>query len=191
MKSAHKPGRLRVIGGQWRSRIVEFSDAKDLRPTPDRVRQTVFDWLSPRIEGARCLDLYAGSGAMGIEALSRGASHSCFVDQGQAQINSIGAALAKLGAEEGARQLICAEAGAFLASDTQLYHVIFVDPPYQSAQHSQILAQIEARLAPDHRVYVEWSGPRPELSPDWQWLREKRAGRVSFGLLKFNRGESA
>ena len=86
------PGRLRIIGGQWRSRLVDFDADEGVRPTPDRVRQTLFDWLSPLIEGARCLDLFAGSGALGLEALSRGAAEVTFVEQGAAQAAAIRAA---------------------------------------------------------------------------------------------------
>lgn len=189
MKAVRKPGRLRVIGGIWRSRVVEFSDAQGLRPTPDRVRQTVFDWLAPRIEGARCLDLYAGSGAMGIEALSRGASHACFVDRGRPQIDAISRSLESLQALDSAR-LVCAEAKSFVQSDHHQYNAIFVDPPYASDELEAVVPLLEPLLAIDHRVYVEWTGPRPTFPPAWEWLREKQAGRVSFGLLKMNRGES-
>src|SRR3546814_21160879 len=87
------PGKLRVIGGEWRSRVIEFDAANGVRPTPDRIRQTLFDWLAPRIDGARCLDLFAGSGALGIEALSRGAASCCFVEEGRKQASAIRTAL--------------------------------------------------------------------------------------------------
>src|SRR3546814_1291717 len=79
------PGKLRVIGGEWRSRVIEFDAANGVRPTPDRIRQTLFDWLAPRIDGARCLDLFAGSGALGIKALSRGAASCCFVEESRSE----------------------------------------------------------------------------------------------------------
>ena len=189
MNATRKPGRLRIIGGKWRSRIVEFSEQDGVRPTPDRVRQTLFDWVAPRIEGARCLDLFAGSGAMGLEALSRGASHVSFVDRGRAQTDAIRSALSRLQGAEEAR-VICADASAFVAADHERYNLIFVDPPYQSSDLAQIVPKLESHLALDHRVYVEWAGDRPEFPAAWEWLREKRAGRVSFGLLRFGRGET-
>ena len=177
-------GELRIIGGQWRSRRVAFEAADGVRPTPDRVRQTVFDWLAPRIEGARCLDLFAGSGAMGLEALSRGAGFVRFVDSGRAQIARIGDALQRLGERERA-ELQAGDALAELSRPpTKRYDVVFLDPPYGGDLLGRALATVGNVLAPEARVYVEWPGhDRPVLSPEFDWIREKSAGRVSFGLF--------
>lgn len=183
-----KPGTLRIIGGQWRSRQFLIAPGDTVRPTPDRVRQTLFDWLAPRIEGARCLDLFAGSGALGLEALSRGAASSCFVDTGAAQISAIRDAARKLQAEASI-ELVQADVRAFLNGAPRSFNVVFADPPYQSGQLPEVLRLLVPWLAADHRVYVEWEGQAPVLGPGWEWLREKRAGRVSFGLLCHRTGE--
>lgn len=185
-------GELRIIGGQWRSRRVAFEAADGVRPTPDRVRQTLFDWLAPRIEGARCLDLFAGSGALGLEALSRGAALVRFVDNGRAQMARIGEALQRLGATDRAEM----HAGDALAELSRpgaaRYDVVFLDPPYGSDLLERALPRVPGVLVVDARVYVEWpDDARPELPPDCSWVREKSAGRVSFGLFTHEQGSRA
>jgi 16S rRNA (guanine966-N2)-methyltransferase len=177
-------GELRIIGGQWRSRRVAFEAADGVRPTPDRVRQTVFDWLAPRIEGARCLDLFAGSGAMGLEALSRGAAFVRFVDSGRAQVARIGEALQRLGGTERAELHAGDALSEFSRAPPKPYDVVFLDPPYGSDLLARALSGVSAVLAADARVYVEWPGEgKPALPADFEWIREKSAGRVSFGLF--------
>ena len=133
-------GKLRVIGGQWRSRIIDFDAADGVRATPDRVRQTVFDWLSPMIEGARCLDLFAGSGAMGIEALSRGAAHCTFVDQGTRQCNRIKSSLLALKAQH--TDVVPMDAVYFLQQTWHRYQVVFLDPPFESDLLARALIEL-------------------------------------------------
>ena len=182
--SARPLGELRIIGGQWRSRRVAFEAADGVRPTPDRVRQTVFDWLAPRIEGARCLDLFAGSGALGLEALSRGAGFVRFVESGRAQVARIGEALQRLGGTDRA-ELHAGDALAELSrAQAKRYDVVFLDPPYASDLLARALQNITAVLAEDARVYVEWpEDRRPGLPANCEWVRDKSAGRVSFGLF--------
>lgn len=176
-------GTLRIIGGQWRSRLIDFDAQDGVRPTPDRVRQTVFDWLAPQIEGAVCLDLFAGSGALGMEALSRGAGHVSFVDAGRAQIERIQANLRKLGADQG--HVINDSAEAWLRRTSLRFEVVFIDPPYdQGAQLDALMQLLPRVLKPDNRVYLEWrTGGEPLLPEGWFWLRRKQAGQVSYGLL--------
>ena len=182
-------GALRIIGGEWRSRIVHFdADPKTgLRATPDRVRQTVFDWLHPVIDGALCLDLFAGSGAMGIEALSRGAGHCTFIDTGRAQVQDIRHALATF---KGAERATVIQADALrwlhaptLASGTQGFDVVFLDPPFDSALLAQALPLLAPLLKPAHRVMLEWGSEQPpELTAGFEWLKQKQAGAVGYGL---------
>lgn len=180
-------GQLRIIGGEWRSRLIDFDAAAGVRPTPDRVRQTLFDWLTPLLPGSRVLDLFAGSGALGMEALSRGAGQARFIEQGSAQSAAIRRSLAKLGAGDRA-ETIQADALGWLASAgtrTALhYDIVFLDPPYDSDLLGQALQALPPLLAGTHRIYVEW--PKTRL-PDWpagfQLIREKAAGQVSYGLL--------
>ena len=176
------PGKLRIIGGEWRSRLVEFEAGAGVRPTPDRVRQTLFDWLAPRVAGARCLDLFAGSGALGLEALSRGAAHVTFVDGGAAQCAAIRAALATLGALDRA-EVRDGDALGFLAGATGPYDIAFLDPPFDTELLAPALAALPRVLRPGAAVYAE-----RHRGGTWAWpagytvLRDKKAGQVSYAL---------
>ncbi|MGQ0587315.1 MAG: 16S rRNA (guanine(966)-N(2))-methyltransferase RsmD [Gammaproteobacteria bacterium] len=181
-------GKLRIIGGEFRSRIVEFDPGTKVRPTPDRVRQTLFDWLAPLIAGASCLDLFAGSGALGFEALSRGAAHVTFVDSGARQAAAIRAALQKLGAA-GRAEVRNEDALAFLRSaPPPAFDVVFLDPPFDAGLLGPALAALPGVLAADARVYAEWhrAGPLP-WPPGYAPVRGKKAGQVSYALATFNR----
>ncbi len=183
---AREAGKLRVIGGQWRSRLIEFEAAEGVRPTPDRVRQTVFDWLAPVIEGARCLDLFAGSGAMGIEALSRGAAHCTFVDQGSRQCMKIKVALQLLKAQH--TDVTAIDAVFFLQQTWHRYDVVFIDPPFSSNLLSQTLLELPKVLHADHRIYLEWPSNQPPPLPEhYVLLREKQAGQVGYGLAQYRK----
>lgn len=178
-------GKLRIIGGQWRSRIVDFVDGDGVRPTPDRVRQTLYDWLAPYIEGAEVLDLFAGSGALGLEALSRGAAWVTFCERGAEQAQAIRSALQKLGAHNA--QVRQDEALSLLARETRQYDLVLLDPPYASPLLQQALDALPARLKAHNRVYFEWPrGQPPQLAAGWSLLREKQAGQVCFGLASWS-----
>lgn len=184
-------GRLRIIGGEWRSRVIAFVAGEGVRPTPDRVRQTLFDWLAPRVEGATCLDLFAGSGALGLEALSRGARRNCFVEQGAAQCAAIRIALEQLQAQARA-SLICSDALRWAANEArqsapERFDLVFLDPPYARELLQTALVLLPPLLKTDNRIYIEWPGDaRPQLPAGFEWLREKKAGQVSFGLLTYS-----
>lgn len=186
-------GQLRLIGGAWRSRRVAFDAGNGVRPTPDRVRQTLFDWLAPRIEGAVCLDLFAGSGALGLEALSRGAAQVQFVEYGPAQCRAIREAIRLLEAVSRA-PLAQAEALGWLraaAARAERYEMVFLDPPYAAGLLEPALQALPPLLREDNRIYLEWPGAaRPDLPRGYTWLREKQAGGVSFGLVTFALGET-
>jgi 16S rRNA (guanine966-N2)-methyltransferase len=176
---------VRIIAGSWRGRRLPVADAPGLRPTTDRVRETLFNWLQDITPGARCLDLFAGSGALGLEALSRGAAQCTFVDLDARNLRQIGAVLAELGAgERGACVPGCAS--AFLGQPQSPYDLIFVDPPFGSGMLTQIALQLEqsgARHA-QTRIYVERDRHDRDstLPTHWQALREKCAGSVRYGL---------
>jgi 16S rRNA (guanine966-N2)-methyltransferase len=180
-------GKLRIIGGEHRSRIVEFDPAAGVRPTPDRVRQTLFDWLAPIIAGARCLDLFAGSGVLGLEALSRGAGHVTFVETGAPQAAAIRAALAKLGVAARA-EVRNEDALAFLRHRPlipggQEFDIAFLDPPFDTELLAPALGALPRVLNPGARIYAEWHRadalPWP---PGYAVIREKKAGQVSYAL---------
>lgn len=195
------PGRLRIIGGEFRSRIVEFAAAPGVRATPDRVRQTLFDWLAPVIDGARCVDLFAGSGALGLEALSRGAAHVTFVETGAPQVATIRAALATLMAGDRAT-VVAGDALGFLSLDTrpaaatldERFDIAFLDPPFDAGLLAPALAALPRALSADARVYAEWhrAGALP-WPAGYAVLREKKAGQVSYALAAYageKRGET-
>ena len=175
------PNRVRIIGGRWRSRIVKFPPAMSLRPTPDRVRETLFNWLGQRLDGLKCLDLFAGSGALGFEALSRGAARVVMVERDRETANALRDSARELDAA--GADIVQAEALAFLATDRETYDVVFLDPPYASDLAQRALDQLAPRLAPAARVYVETAAA---LSPGgaWRVLREDRAGAVRYALFE-------
>jgi 16S rRNA (guanine966-N2)-methyltransferase len=185
------PGKLRIIGGEWRSRTIEFDGDSGVRPTPDRVRQTVFDWLAPVITGARCLDLFAGSGALGMEALSRGAAHCTFVENGGRQAALIKAALLHFKAPATRWDVTGMDAVYFLDQSWHRYHVVFVDPPYDTSLLGRALEELPRVLVPSqNRIYLEWpAGKPPTLAAGYELLREKQAGQVCFGLATYHAPE--
>jgi len=184
--------RVRVIGGQWRSRLLRFPAAPALRPTPDRVRETLFNWLGQDLSGRACLDLFAGSGALGFEAASRGAHPVTLVERDRRIAESLQAtarALQADGPEGRAVEVVRADALEFLQYDRRSYDVIFVDPPYafweQAGQSLTLLfTRLAPRLAPTACVYLE--APRfPDLPSGWRSLKRGRAGAVHFQLLQY------
>ena len=173
--------RVRIIAGKWRSRIVKFPAAAALRPTPDRVRETLFNWLGQRLDGLACLDLFAGSGALGFEALSRGASRVVMVERDRgvaAGLRESGKALEAEGLD-----VVEGEALAYLDRTRERFDVAFLDPPYASDLAMRALAKLRAHLNPGARVYVE-SADALTLPPEWRTLREDRAGAVRYALLE-------
>jgi len=190
VNSSKAPGAIRIIGGQWRSRTVAVADAPGLRPTPDRVRETLFNWLQFSLAGARCLDLFAGSGILGLEALSRGAAAVTALecDAGAAALLRRNAAT--LHAD--ALQVLQQDALHWLAQGpgTAPYDIAFIDPPFaaQLQQRSCALLHAQQWLAPGARVYLEAAQPLDglPLPPGWALVRHKRAGEVHYGLCEAN-----
>lgn len=180
---------LRIIGGEWRGRKLRFPDAPDLRPTPDRVRETIFNWLMPVIHGARCLDLFAGSGALGLEALSRGASFTTFVDDNKKVVEALHEHLDLLNANDKA-DVLQVDGAEFLKKEAKLYDVVFLDPPYQLKLMEKIVPLLEENgwLADNAMLYLEIEKRQslPELPANWQQLKEKIAGEVNYYLFQRN-----
>jgi len=177
-------GRFRVIGGRWRGRRLDFPALTGVRPTGDRVRETLFNWLQPVISGASCLDLFAGSGALGIEALSRGAAEVLFVDRQPDLVEAIRGHLESLGADRG--RCFCGEAGSFLGGQGRPFDIIFLDPPFGGADWPALCRRLSSGgwLKPGARVYMEDSASSglPSLPEDWTLLRTARAGNVGYHL---------
>jgi 16S rRNA (guanine966-N2)-methyltransferase len=185
-KGHGRQSQLRIIGGQWRGRKLGFAPEPGLRPTTDRVRETLFNWLAPHIHGARCADLFAGSGALGLEALSRGAAHCDFVDVSARVTQQISRILETLGAADRA-SCHCAEAAQFLAQATGAFDLVFVDPPFGSSLATSTCQALsrEGLLAGGALVYVETAAdnPPPAVPQGWTQHRCKASGGVSYRLF--------
>lgn len=154
-----------------------------MRPTPNRVRETLFNWLAPRVVGARCLDLFAGSGALGLEALSRGAGHVTFVEQQREVARALQAQLTFWQAS--GYELVQTEANGWLAhAAMQAFDIVFLDPPFAAGLSSKLLALLRqhARLAPGAVIYLEQPADA-EPPPGWTVHRAGRAGAVGYYLL--------
>lgn len=181
---------LRIIGGSWRGRRLRFPAAALIRPTPDRVRETLFNWLGARVAGARCLDLFAGSGALGLEALSRGAAHVTFVERDAAAARELRATLAAWEARDA--RVERRDARAFLARGAQPFDVVFLDPPFASGLLAEAAALLEGNgwLGATALIYVECSARAgvPPLPARWLPLKAKRAGEVGYHL--YARGQA-
>ncbi|NHA15684.1 16S rRNA (guanine(966)-N(2))-methyltransferase RsmD [Thioalkalivibrio sp. XN279] len=182
-----RPGQFRIIGGEWRSRRLAVPALEDVRPTPDRVRETVFNWLAPVIAGARCLDLYAGSGALGLEALSRGAGEVIFVDQAPAALRQLAANLELLRCDRG--RTVRMDAAGYLEGPATRFDVVFLDPPYRRGMLAPALARLVARgwVGAASVVYLEHEAGAapPALPPGWVLARSAAAGQVRYHLARF------
>jgi 16S rRNA (guanine966-N2)-methyltransferase len=186
--SAARAGRarvLRIIGGRWRGRKLRFPASAAIRPTPDRVRETLFNWLARASSGAQCLDLFAGSGALGLEALSRGAAHVTFVEQDAAAARELRARLAEWQAQDA--RVEQADALRYLERAARAFDIVFLDPPFAAGLLDRAAALLEARgwLRRGTLIYVECAARTglPSLPPSWQPLKAKRAGEVGYHLF--------
>jgi 16S rRNA (guanine966-N2)-methyltransferase len=179
-----KANRVRIVGGEWRSRYINFPDGRDLRPTPDRVRETLFNWLGQDLTDKCCLDLYAGSGALGFEAASRGAERVVLVERERTVCTALEASCAALKAAQ--VTVVRADALEFLRSengDSGVYDVVFLDPPFADNPWDTLFARLIPRLKPNALVYRESGGK--QTAPDgWEVHRQSRAGQVNYQLLK-------
>jgi 16S rRNA (guanine966-N2)-methyltransferase len=184
---------IRVIGGAMRGRRWRFPDIPDIRPTPDRVRETLFNWLGTHVVGARCLDLFAGSGALGLESLSRGASGVVFVEQHAAIVRALGAVTEEWNVR--GAEVVRADAFSYLRGTAQPFDIVFLDPPFSAGLLTPAAALLEERgwLAPNALIYLESAArePRPALPETWKELKAKQAGEVGYHLLARNPGGSA
>lgn len=184
-KSAEPDGELRIIGGQWRGRKLRFPSLPGLRPSPDRVRETLFNWLAPEISGARCLDLFAGSGALGLEALSRGAGFCQFIDAANEATKRIEAHLTLLSCRDA--QVQRGDTLQWLKqSAATTFNMVFLDPPFRQDLLNECCALLDANgwLTKRAWIYIESASdePPPVVPASWQLHRDKRAGQVAYRL---------
>jgi 16S rRNA (guanine966-N2)-methyltransferase len=187
MSGARKagPGRIRIIGGSLRNSRLQVPDLPGLRPTPERVRETLFNWLAPVIEGARCLDLCAGTGALGIEAWSRGAASVQFVERDTRAAKALRENLTRLRIDH--NPVTTLDADTFLHGAAHAFDLVFLDPPFALGLWAELARQLEAGgwLAANALIYVESSlADVPDLPPNWSLHREGRAGEVRFALYR-------
>ena len=181
---------IRIIGGQWRSRRLPILADTGVRPTSDRIRETLFNWLQGTVEGARCLDLFAGSGALGFEALSRGAGHVTLVDEDLRVVQQLQQNAATLDTEQA--EVIWQQADEFLLgaipANGKPYDIVFLDPPFREnlLGHSCELLDRCGWLADSALIYLESDYRRdfPELLPGWRVINDKKTGQVAYRLIK-------
>lgn len=179
------PGRLRIVAGNWRSRVLQIADVPGLRPTSERIRETLFNWLLPSIEGARCLDLFAGTGALGLEALSRGAGHAVFVDNAPKAVSALKQNVESLGATNAEIQSM--DAFDYVRGASEPFDILFVDPPFADERLSEVCSLVAENglLAPGATVYLEQdrASAEPDLPDGWEIIKNKTAGNVRYLLV--------
>jgi len=181
------PGRLRIVAGKWRSRLLPVADVEGLRPTSERIRETLFNWLAPTIAGAACLDLFAGSGALGLEALSRGAASVVFIEKSRTATQALEDCLRTLDDDLGTvRQM---DALSYLDSSASVgYDLVFLDPPFASDMAADLCRLLEKGgwLRPAAHIYLEQDKNHklPDLPNGWQVVKEKTTGKVRYSLIR-------
>lgn len=185
---------MRIIGGRWKRTPIPVPDLPGLRPTPDRVRETVFNWLGQDLTGWRCLDLYAGTGALGLEAASRGAAQVVFVEREPRAVQALRRLCERLGPES--LQIVQADASSWLERWPGTFDLVLLDPPFQSDALQRLLPRVSRVLAPGGLVYVEspqaLADPRGLLAAlsQWELHRAGRAGQVHYHLLRHARADA-
>lgn len=172
--------RIRIIGGQWRSRLIEVAESTGLRPTPDRVRETLFNWLGQDLSGCRCLDLFAGSGALGFEAASRGAEEVVMVESAPKVLAHLRQAKTTLAAHQ--VKVVASDALAYLAGAHEQFDVIFLDPPYKLGWLDKLAPKLGAVIGDATRLYVESEYAVEQLC-GLSSIKSGRAGQVHYQLL--------
>jgi 16S rRNA (guanine966-N2)-methyltransferase len=175
-------GKVRIIAGEYRGRRIVVPTRPGLRPTPDRVRETLFNWLGQWLPGLACLDLFAGSGALGFEAASRGAKRVVMVENDREIFANLQRSCAAIRAAQ--VDLVYGDAFDFLDRGADKFDLVFLDPPFRQNALPAVLKRLPARLAARARVYVESAAPL-RVEEQWKELRASRAGQVSYQLLEW------
>ncbi|MCH9694238.1 MAG: 16S rRNA (guanine(966)-N(2))-methyltransferase RsmD [Gammaproteobacteria bacterium] len=180
-----RQGRLRIVAGNWRSRLLEITDADGLRPTSERIRETLFNWLTGDLYDASCLDLCAGTGALGLEALSRGAAAAVFLEPARDAAKVLRTNIASL--EAAGAEVIEMDARDFLKSSRDtVFDIVFIDPPFAAGMHAELCRLLVERgwLADGAKIYLEMDrdGAEFALPGNWQILKDKTAGKVRYML---------
>jgi len=186
MVSKHQRGSLRIIAGRWKRQTIRFVGPDDLRPTPNAVRETLFNWLAPVIEGASCLDLFSGSGALGFEAASRGAGRVDLVDHDRNVYRQLVHTRDTLSASQ--VHIHYKDALAFLAATTDHFNIVFLDPPFHGRFTARIITALERSSALKTKSLIYLETPKqdnqPNLPKTWRLYREKKTGRAAYRLYE-------
>jgi 16S rRNA (guanine966-N2)-methyltransferase len=185
MRANQQPNQLRIIAGTWRGRKLAFAPVAGLRPTPDRVRETLFNWLGASVRGACCLDLFAGSGALGLEAASRGAAEVVLVDADPLVARTLRDQLRLLDAQQ--VRVVQADCERYLRSVPEVFDLVFLDPPFHRGMLPACMRLLEQGgwLAPDAWIYIESERePQPSLPANWAAHRSKATGQVRYRLVR-------
>lgn len=172
---------VRIIGGQWRGRKLAVFQSEVLRPTPNRVRETLFNWLGQILTDQTCLDLFAGSGALGFEAASRGATRVVMIEQAPKIVGLLQQHVQMLGSTT--TEVIQSDAWQWLRSSKETFDIIFLDPPFHKNWVPELLPLLPALLKPNGLVYCETMTGVPDLA-GWRVLKRNRAGQVHYELLE-------
>lgn len=179
--SAHQ---IRIIGGKWRGRKISFETDEEVRPTPSRVRETLFNWLTLDLQGATCLELFAGSGALSVEALSRRARHVTLVDRSERVCQQLSATMASLDVGSHENTIYRGTAEKFIMDNKSRYDIVFLDPPFRGDALTRLEPLLPAILTADSVVYVEAGGLLPDVFAGLPVFRSKRAGAVYYSLYR-------
>jgi 16S rRNA (guanine966-N2)-methyltransferase len=186
--SKYQRGSLRIIAGQWKRKTIRFVGPDDLRPTPNAVRETLFNWLAPVIKDASCLDLFSGSGALGFEAASRGAGRVDLVDHDPSVYQQLVYTRDALSANQ--VHIHCEDALAFLATTANRFNIVFLDPPFRNRFAGRVITALErsGALKPQSLIYLETpkQDSKPNLPETWRLYREKKTGRVAYCLYELD-----
>lgn len=175
---------LRIIGGQWKGRRLKVPSIRDLRPSPDPVRETLFNWIGSYVPGARAVDLFAGTGSLGFEALSRGASHVTFVDKNRLAVSSLRKACHQFDIDAPQATVVSANCLRWLKENPSEWDIAFIDPPFREPhQYGRVLKVLEQCLTPNGIVYVEFNRRESIERQDFRVWKTSTSGEVQFEVL--------
>lgn len=176
---------LRIIGGKWKGHRLKVPSSKAIRPTPDAVRETLFNWLGSSVAGAKVVDLFAGTGSLGFEALSRGAAHATFVEKNRRSVSMLRKACEKFDLDATEASVISANSIGWLKSSNSKWDIVFVDPPFGRTElYQKVLADLLTRLSPESIVYIEFSKRSTIDRLDYNMWKSSVTGEVQFELLR-------
>ena len=182
--SNHQRQSIRIINGKWKGRKINFPKQIDVRPTGNKIRETLFNWLRGELSNARCLDLFSGSGALGLEALSGGAESVTFVEKDRETALYIEKSLSMLKKEGAGKEVFCAEANKWIQKNREVFDIVFIDPPFGGDPIYEICQKVEEAALARKFIYLEWHSELDNslLPVQWELLKHKKSGSVFFAL---------